>query len=118
MGNKTYNTKWTPHLDAIQRMARRGFSYTEIGKVYGVEGHVMRTLLNRRGLYITRKDVAKPKWQPIETAPRGKLMLLSSGKSVHIGEGVPKSKVWFAYDLSPPHYNPTHWMDLPQPPKE
>jgi hypothetical protein len=58
MGNKTYNTKWTVNLDAIQRMANDGFSYTEIGEVFGVKGYAIRNLLNRRGLYITRKDIA------------------------------------------------------------
>ena len=58
MSNKTYNTKWALNLDAIQRMANDGFSYTEIGEVFGVKGYAIRNLLNRRGLYITRKDIA------------------------------------------------------------
>jgi|APCry1669189034_1035192.scaffolds.fasta_scaffold273370_2 hypothetical protein len=59
MGRKTYETKWTPHLDRIEQMALEGLSYAEIGKIFKVEGYVIRSLLYRRGQYITRKDVAK-----------------------------------------------------------
>jgi len=59
MGRKTYETKWSPHLDRIEQMALEGLSYAEIGRIFKVEGYVIRNLLYRHGRYITRKDVAK-----------------------------------------------------------
>ena len=129
MGNKTYITKWTPNLDAIQRMAHDGFSYTEIGEVFGVKGHVIRNLLNRRGLYVTRKDVAKSKWQPIKTAPMNNTLILlcylddedylvNTGywaTYYHLEERLQEDPHWEWPNYG---YQPTHWMDLPQPPKE
>lgn len=51
-----------------------------------------------------------PKWQPIETAPEGRLLLygLYDGEPhMAVGDVTTKWVYWFV---------PTHWMPLPAPP--
>ena len=67
-------------------------------------------------------------WQPIETAPRNRSVLLACpGSSVKLycgrerwggrGEPQPNEFAWRC-DSSGTFANPTHWMPLPPPPKE
>jgi len=137
------NTKWSPHIDRMVSMANKGASYTEIGKAFDVPASTIRNALSRRGKYVTRKDVAQPKWQPIETAPRdGTLVLvcntLDNGTITSINGKIAVAR--YAYHLDGldesmweygTYYSEnskgnqgsylisaTHWMPLPKPPKE
>lgn len=62
-------------------------------------------------------ELAKHKWQPIETAPKIELaeVVLWNGKTVCAGS-------WWEGSWSTLHDyidpQPTHWMPLPEPPKE
>lgn len=68
------------------------------------------------------------KWQPIETAPKDKPILLADDHNVGEGEwrkgqqpayGARGGEGWHFIDdidYSRPFY-PTHWMPLPKPPK-
>ena len=68
-------------------------------------------------------------WQPIETAPKGELILLHGTQDKHemvnMGGPVTFAGYWDACDgawcsvgstWSGPFYTPTHWMRLPSPP--
>ncbi len=119
-------TKWSPHIDRMVAMAKKGASYTEIGKVFEVPASTIRNALSRRGMYVTRKDVAQPKWRPISSAPTGKGILI-----VNADEGMidlvykqPNGDFVIAYTVDPDSYmsfevkiqsDPTHWMPLPKP---
>lgn len=67
-----------------------------------------------------------PKWQPIETAPKDGRVLLGTWKtswtdasSVHIETIQFSCGTWvYAYDGDCGSVEPTHWMPLPEPPKE
>ena len=64
-------------------------------------------------------------WQPIETAPKGKRVLVASGDLIHIATYTRAwsdlmrgycDKWWIAQNLPFDHPKPTHWMSLPHPP--
>ena len=71
-------------------------------------------------------------WQPIETAPKDDTMLLLWSMGIHLGSwrvddgySGDEEPSWFdnSYDSFTTGYsasplNPTHWMPLPEPPKE
>lgn len=73
-------------------------------------------------------------WQPIETAPRGVSCLITNSKWVHqatLGKYVDgredwaEFECWAVHDCEDQFYSvlidpddPTHWMPLPQPPKQ
>ena len=58
-------------------------------------------------------------WKPIETAPVKKMVLVHDTE-----EGTTElafldlTNKWFNYDFVELNPNPTHWMQLPEPPKE
>ena len=80
---------------------------------------------------IARATLSAPaEWQPIETAPKdGRHMLLCDGARVSFGgwltdidqgaeyEGQIGMAGWWAVDLGPNIYRPTHWMPLPAAPQ-
>jgi len=108
-------TKWSPHIDSMVAMAKRGMSYTEIGKAFGVQSSTIRNALSRRGKYVKRKDLAKSAWKPIETAPKdGTVIIVYAPKFFQTAAWV--GGVWtnaansWLGDV-------THWMPLPEPPK-
>lgn len=56
-------------------------------------------------------------WQPIETAPTGKMILAWDGEDVEVVEWHPSlvsGGLWFS---SGGPFEATHWMPLPEPPK-
>ena len=59
-------------------------------------------------------------WQPIETAPKGaRYIWISDGKRSMIGYFSEMFKQWETLDGPRTVIrNPTHWMPLPDPPKE
>ena len=113
---KPNNSKWSPHIDRMVRMAKKGASYTEIGKVFGAPASTIRNALSRRGMYVTRKDVAQPRWQPIETAPKDGTTIIVYEPGLYqtaawTGGGWTNASDSWLGDV-------THWMPLPKPPKE
>ena len=132
-------SKWSPErVSQIVEMAKTGMSYSEIGATMGEKGYVIRNLLKRYGVYVTRKDVGQPRWRPIETAPKDQWVLTYDLKGV-----VPSNESRFvvakwAYDdqwwydvvlkrtddefenWSKEYLTccPVYWMPLPKPPKE
>ena len=130
-------SKWSPErVSQIVEMARTGMSYSEIGATMGEQGHVIRNLLNRYGVYVTRKDVGQSRWQPIKTAPMYEMVLVCVDGEVTIAQKVPqdhvfdfeflgmklevpKEGIWIdPLDGNLPTIVPEHWMPLPKPPKE
>lgn len=57
-------------------------------------------------------------WQPIETAPRDGRPILASdiGPYAYVVEWFKANKAWIGADGM--YWSPTHWMPLPEPPKE
>lgn len=69
------------------------------------------------------------RWQPIETAPKDKDILISDGETVSqggwlteeewdgadYGEQINYAGWWFVGGIN---FKPTHWMPLPEPPRE
>ena len=110
-------SKWSPErVSQIVEMAKTGMSYSEIGATMGEQGYVIRNLLNRYGVYVTRKDVGQPRWQPIETAPR-------NGSTIIVYEpGFYQTAAWTGGGWTNASNSwlgdVTHWMPLPKPPKE
>jgi hypothetical protein len=78
------------------------------------------TELERQKLAKAGADVRKPAgWQPIETAPKGNArFLIWDGEFVYMWKGWWLEGQIFAYKKTPPPIIPTHWMPLPEPPKE
>lgn len=74
-------------------------------------------------LFATPVAQAEPAWQPIETEPpeRG-LYLVQIGEQTHVAQFDPRmasAKWWHPYGLPARLAQaPSHWMPLPQPPKE
>jgi hypothetical protein len=113
-------------------MAKTGMSYSEIGATMGEQGYVIRNLLKRYGVYVTRKDVGQSRWQPIETALKDTPILIRKLHEVGIAIHNPSifggwqlcsSVSFFQEETQSNMCNkalplPTHWMPLPQPPKE
>jgi len=67
-------------------------------------------------------DAAHPKWEPIETAPKNEVMFLgyvphSSGGYICCFYWNKKLKQW-QNNIDGGCDMPTHWMPLPEPPKE
>jgi len=56
-------------------------------------------------------------WQPIETAPRDGKRVLLYNWAYGAGSGH-YDKGWWQHFCLSQHYEPTHWMPLPDPPKE
>jgi hypothetical protein len=55
-------------------------------------------------------------WQPILTAPHGKLVLVGSADNM-VAMAFYHGKAWrHAHSLDPLCFEPTHWMALPEPP--
>lgn len=61
-----------------------------------------------------------PKWQPISTAPRdGTRLLLWAPSWSQPNTGHPYPRGWGPmYELGPWLDQPTHWMPLPEPPRD
>lgn len=70
-------------------------------------------------------------WQPIQTAPHGRVIILAvrshDGErrtfvaSAGVGQGGIEWQVttgWMGWDRLHGAWTPTHWMSLPEPPKE
>ena len=57
---------------------------------------------------------AEREWQPIETAPDDKLVLVFSKGYCLVTKRYSLSREWLGMR---PHEYPTHWMPLPEPPK-
>jgi hypothetical protein len=61
------------------------------------------------------------KWQPIETAPRGLVLLYwpasKPARGGHASNSLPPM-IRVDYSGSTPNRPPTHWMPLPEPPDE
>lgn len=57
-------------------------------------------------------------WQPIETAPKDgtPILVADSGPYAFVVEWNNKHRAWLGADRSA--WEPTHWMPLPEPPKE
>jgi len=109
-------TKWSPHIDRMVAMAKRGMSYTEIGKAFGAPASTIRNALSRRGKYVKRKDVGQSYWRPIKTAPK-------DGRTIIVYEpGLYQTAAWtdgiWTNAANSWLGDVTHWMPLPKPPKE
>ena len=64
---------------------------------------------------------AEPEWHPIETAPKDTLVLLFGAKRSEMVVGMFHTRDGWVIDTPSEWasmYTPTHWMPLPQPPKE
>ena len=60
-------------------------------------------------------------WQPIETAPDGVYVLIFDNGDIHVAKYYSRIKDWgITGDFCGMYndVNPTHWMPLPEPPKE
>jgi hypothetical protein len=59
-------------------------------------------------------------WQPIETAPKdGTVVLLWDGE--YVTQGTHFGGMWLPHgecDFAGPNWLPTHWMPLPEPPRD
>lgn len=63
-------------------------------------------------------EVMRPKWQPIETAPKdGSTVLVFISKRIDIGTFWPNLNKWICNSTVGP-FPPTHWMPLPPGPKD
>ena len=60
-----------------------------------------------------------PQWQPIETAPKHDLetLILYSSEGVQMGWFSAFHKCWLTTEGKDVWAEPTHWMPLPEPPK-
>lgn len=60
-------------------------------------------------------------WRPIETAPKGKVLIFCEDGKTHVASynGSDNNKIWTS---DSEYFNvkkyPTHWMPLPQPPQQ
>lgn len=67
-------------------------------------------------------EAAQPKWQPIETVPKKRRVLLTNGELIATGRyrlpTIFDIKKEVCYDSGLTKSDATHWMPLPQPPKE
>lgn len=63
-------------------------------------------------------DEKVPNWQPIESAPVGKIVLVYVPIKHHrlVLATQTEYGVFLAEDHQPMSYPPTHWMSLPKPP--
>ena len=67
------------------------------------------------------ENTSKPQWQPIETAPKDSEILVWDGKDIWLVEtefGMYPKENGCGCCSSSVHYEATHWMPLPKPPKE
>ena len=67
------------------------------------------------------ENTSKPQWQPIETAPKDSEILVWDGKDIWLVEtefGMYPKHNGCGCCSSSVHYEATHWMLLPEPPKE
>ena len=104
-----------------------------LGNDASLEDHKQFTnnLLNQARQYVIEKRKSKKvetEWQPIETAPKDMSILLYDplywridvGERSSIGEGkwLHYHERWTLFRNSKASTSPTHWMPLPEPPKE
>lgn len=108
-------------LDALEELTELAFGVG--GKTDNDILYLRKTI--RKALETPRADA----WQPIETAPKDGTRILTIGEE---GFAITKWKddlqMWFKYyttskcnlkkPVGNPLYKPTHWMPLPQPPKD
>lgn len=74
----------------------------------------------------TREVEAMTQWQPIETAPTGKRVLVCVASiqkhrcviALKVGFGRTGDELWLAENMQPMTFHPSHWMPLPPPPTE
>jgi len=64
-------------------------------------------------------------WQPIETAPKDGTFVLLSGHELPVWQGSWVGRVgrypingWTRFNSVDIDWSPTHWMPLPEPPKD
>jgi hypothetical protein len=61
-------------------------------------------------------------WQSIDTAPKGRRVLVCvapiRNHRLVIGWKTVDLGLWLDERMEPMHYPPTHWMELPERPKE
>ena len=57
-------------------------------------------------------------WQPIETAPKETAVLTINGFSGTITVSIFDCEMWWEQHMEYSLQEPTHWMPLPDPPKE
>ena len=62
--------------------------------------------------------LCKLQWQPIETAPKDKVLLLYAASYIEIGWWDEDEENWWARHATEYPSRPTHWMPLPIGPKE
>ena len=84
--------------------------------------------MGRMAATLAEKDGIMSEWQPIKTAPKMPMPLILFGKvdgrlSVEVGHYYPIRKQWFLDRLDLEGgweipIAPTHWMFLPEPPKD
>ena len=57
-------------------------------------------------------------WKPIESAPQAVVCLLTDGKEQAVATlfGAAELGIDWAHRGGSLHFNPTHWMPLPEPP--
>lgn len=57
-------------------------------------------------------------WKDIETAPRDGTPILAADKGTYayVAEWISANRVWIGADGM--YWEPTHWMPLPEPPKQ
>ena len=62
---------------------------------------------------------AQSGWRPIESAPKGELLLhFPAQANDHYGHGALSAMMQIGYIAQFPHRKPTHWMKRPAPPVE
>ena len=93
---------------------------------FGGRTVVIQAILDARKLAVAdMREMKKRRWIPVtERLPEtGRKCLITNGKTVKVGwlrpdgvwkTGVNRNDLWNRFSL----YPPTHWMPLPQPPKE
>ena len=78
--------------------------------------------LDMEGYTLRAWELAQPQWQPIETAPENTLIIVRNWDG-HIWEVTleahcEEEKNWYLHDETLLNIDPTHWMPLPEAPKE
>ena len=113
---------WTKErLTEVAHKLDGGASYREVAMHYGKNVDGMKAALKRYGLYQPRFNA---QWQPIETAPKDRSILVTGANGLRIDQ-----VIWGGWELDNTHNwcdadgdrhcnaGITHWMPLPPPPK-
>jgi len=118
--------EWTDLYDTPHRLVTVGGGVEEQMQSEAGKWHVATKrhsdAVNELGKAIERiKDLeAKTAWQPIETAPKDRTILIYDDEQyeTHVGFWLPGVCEWVDERECMTLYYPTHWMPLPSTPKK